>query len=226
MHRDLTGRRRSSRRRWLRPREPLAAGPFPVADCGSALFPKQARTAQTDLLQDDHNHINNTCTPSFPSISSATALRMSLRILSASNVSKVTTRFTPDELVALMADVFSRLSRSDPGIVQPPRTTVPSGNHTCLFMPSRVASVGTTMKVVAVPTAMAPQDVKERGLPASTIVVDERSGGVKAIVNARNLTALRNAAGVSEHPCVLASFNNTPPSLLSLRNVIHAISCM
>ncbi|KAM5540090.1 hypothetical protein V8D89_006230 [Ganoderma adspersum] len=120
---------------------------------------------------------------------------MSLRILSASDVTKVTPRFSPDELVDLMADVFSRLSRSDLGIVQPARTTVPSANHACLFMPSRVASVGTTMKVVAVPTATAPQDIKERGLPASTIVVDERTGGVKAMVNARKLTALRNAAG-------------------------------
>ena len=123
---------------------------------------------------------------------------MSLRILSDSDVSKVTTRFSPDELVNLMADVFSRLSKSDPGVMQPPRTTVPSGNHTCLFMPSRVASAGTTMKVVAVPTTTAPLDVKERGLPASTIVVDERSGGVRAIVNARNLTGLRNAAGMSQ----------------------------
>ncbi|EJF62087.1 NAD(P)-binding protein [Dichomitus squalens LYAD-421 SS1] len=120
---------------------------------------------------------------------------MSLLVLSASDVSQVTARFSPDELVAVMADVFSRLSTNDPGIIQPHRTSVPTGNHTCLFMPSRVASSGTTMKVVAVPTATAPQDVKERGLPGSTIVLDERNGGVKAIVNARSLTALRNAAG-------------------------------
>ncbi|KAI1789108.1 NAD(P)-binding protein [Ganoderma leucocontextum] len=139
---------------------------------------------------------------------------MSLRILSASDVSKVTTRFSPDELVDLMADVFSRLSRSDPGIVQPPRTTVPSGNHTCLFMPSRVLSTGTTMKVVAVPMVTAPQDVKERGLPASTIVMDERSGGVKAIVNARNLTALRNAAGSLLASRLLLPVNSGPESIV------------
>nr|VWP01612.1 Putative lanosterol 14-alpha-demethylase (EC [Ganoderma boninense] len=138
---------------------------------------------------------------------------MSLRILSASDVSKVTARFSPDELVDLMADVFSRLSRSDPGIVQPPRSAVPSGHHTCLFMPSRVASSGTTMKVVAVPTSTAPQDVKERGLPASTIVVDEWSGGVKAMVNARNLTALRNAAGSLLATRLLLSSDATPESI-------------
>jgi hypothetical protein len=33
------------------------------------------------------------------------------------------------------------------------------------------------------------------GIPATTIVLDEDTGGVKAIVNARSLTALRTAAG-------------------------------
>ena len=122
---------------------------------------------------------------------------MSLLVLSASDTFRVTTRFSPDELVDLMADVFSRLSAADPSIVQPHRTVVNTDNHTALFMPSRIASVGTTMKVVSVPSAAAPQDVRARGLPASTIVMDERNGHVRAIVNARLLTALRNAAGAS-----------------------------
>ncbi|RPD53088.1 NAD(P)-binding protein [Lentinus tigrinus ALCF2SS1-7] len=120
---------------------------------------------------------------------------MSLLVLSARDTFEVTTRFGPDELVDLMAGVFSQLSSSDPGIVQPHRTTISTQNHTALFMPSRIASSGTTMKVVSVPTAGAPEDVKARGLPASTIVMDEHSGHVRAIVNARLLTALRNAAG-------------------------------
>lgn len=120
---------------------------------------------------------------------------MSLLVLSARDTSEVTTRFSPDELVNLMAGVFSQLSSSDPGIVQPHRTTIATQNHTALFMPSRIASSGTTLKVVSVPSASAPEDVKARGLPASTIVMDEHGGHVKAIVNARLLTALRNAAG-------------------------------
>ena len=120
---------------------------------------------------------------------------MSLLVLSAQDTLKATKTFTPDELVALMAQVFARLSAADPGIVQPHRTTVPTAHHTALFMPSRIAPSGTTMKVVSVPTATAPADVKAHGLPASTIVLDERTGGVRAIVNARLLTALRNAAG-------------------------------
>ncbi|KAI0739411.1 NAD(P)-binding protein [Daedaleopsis nitida] len=57
---------------------------------------------------------------------------MSLLVLSASDVSKVTSRFSPDELVDLMADVFARLSAHDPGIVQPHRTVVNTEHHTAL----------------------------------------------------------------------------------------------
>lgn len=120
---------------------------------------------------------------------------MSLLVLSAADVAKVTAKFTPDELVALMADVFSRLSERHRGIHQPHRTAIPMEHHTTLFMPSRISSAGTTIKVVSVPSADAPKDVKEKGLPGTTIVLDERSGGVRAVVNSRRLTALRNAAG-------------------------------
>lgn len=120
---------------------------------------------------------------------------MSLLVLSAHDTFQVATRFSPDQLVDLMAGVFSRVSQSDPGIVHPHRTTVCSSNFAALFMPSRIAAAGTTMKVVSLPSASAPLDVKARGLPASTIVLDERDGHVEAIVNARLLTALRNAAG-------------------------------
>ncbi len=122
---------------------------------------------------------------------------MSLLVLSARDTFETTTRFSPDELVGLMAGVFAQLSSSDPGIVQPHRTAISTENHTALFMPSRIASSGTTMKVVSVPAAGAPEDVRARGLPASTIVMDEHGGHVRAIVNARLLTALRNAAGES-----------------------------
>ncbi|KAJ7787395.1 hypothetical protein B0H14DRAFT_284366 [Mycena olivaceomarginata] len=70
-------------------------------------------------------------------------------------------------------------------------------NHTALFMPARIAQGplatlrGTSVKVVCVPTS--PAD--SRGLPASTLVLDEETGAVRAIMNASNLTALRNAAG-------------------------------
>ncbi|KAG5634524.1 hypothetical protein H0H81_001651 [Sphagnurus paluster] len=96
-----------------------------------------------------------------------------------------------------MARVFHLLSsppQSPPITSTPHRTSIPTENHTALFMPARIAHPdlrGTTMKAVCVPR----NSGDTRGLPASTIVLDEDTGAVKAIVNARNLTALRNAAG-------------------------------
>ncbi|KAH9933979.1 NAD(P)-binding protein [Epithele typhae] len=122
---------------------------------------------------------------------------MSLLVLSAPDVLRVTQSFKPPELVALMAAVFARLSAPtpDPGLAQPHRTVLALAHHTALFMPARVSGAGTTLKVVSVPSPDAPEDVRARGLPASTLVLDERTGAVKAVVNARLLTALRNAAG-------------------------------
>lgn len=101
----------------------------------------------------------------------------------------------------LTARVFFALSTSTsaaeaPNSFTPPRTTIPTQNHTALFMPARIAHPlslrGTSIKVVCIPTS--PADL--RGLPASTLVLDEETGAVKAILNAATLTALRNAAGM------------------------------
>ena len=54
-----------------------------------------------------------------------------------------------------------------------------------------VFALGGTVKVVCVPAESDPP----RRLPATTLVLDEVTGGVKAVANARNLTALRNVAG-------------------------------
>ncbi|KAJ7119630.1 NAD-binding protein [Mycena epipterygia] len=123
---------------------------------------------------------------------------MSLLCLSAADVARVTSNFSPEALQSLMAHVFSVLSRSDaenPSSYTPARIVFPTQNHTALFMPARIAQPeslrGTSIKVVCVPTS--PAD--PRGLPASTLVLDEDTGAVKAILNAANLTALRNAAG-------------------------------
>lgn len=123
---------------------------------------------------------------------------MSLLVLSGVDVDRVASRFTPFELQELMARVFQLLSasppHSPPRTVTPHRTLIQMENHTALFMPARICHStlnGTTLKTVCVPTSSS--DI--RGLPASTIVMDEATGAVKAIVNARGLTALRNAAG-------------------------------
>ena len=126
---------------------------------------------------------------------------MSLRVISAKDVAQITATFSPQELANLMAQVFHSLSTSEKdsngtvGIHQPHRTSVPVTNHTALFMPSRIEPFGTAIKVVSVPTSTAPQLIKAAGLPGTTLVLDESSGAARAVVNARRLTALRNAAG-------------------------------
>lgn len=124
---------------------------------------------------------------------------MSLLVLSRTDVEKVAASFSTPDLEALMARVFNLLSSqhpgSDPVSYNPARLSFPAANHTALFMPARIAHSslsGATCKIVCVPRASHDQG----GLPGSTVVLDNKTGAVKAIVNARALTALRNAAGV------------------------------
>lgn len=112
-------------------------------------------------------------------------------VLSRSDVDGLIADVSPDELAKLMADVFRRLSKNS-GIDIPRRLSVQTHSYNTLFMPSRVDPYGTAVKVVSVPTLGG-----SNGLPATTLVMDEASGGVKAMVNARNLTAVRTAAGTS-----------------------------
>ncbi|KAG1772465.1 hypothetical protein EV702DRAFT_976683 [Suillus placidus] len=91
-----------------------------------------------------------------------------------------------------MAFVFHTLS-SGSGFDAPLREAITMAHHNALFMPARVQGLGTSIKVVSVPRHSADQ----RGLPASSLVLDETTGGIRAIVNARQLTALRTAAAGS-----------------------------
>jgi ornithine cyclodeaminase/alanine dehydrogenase-like protein (mu-crystallin family) len=127
---------------------------------------------------------------------------MSLLVLSLSDVDAITSTFSPQDLQLLMADVFALISSKGQHVSMPPRIVIPTIHHTALFMPAHIGSTdldisnpvfalgGTAVKVVCVPAESDP-----RGLPGTTLVLDEVTGGVKAVVNARNLTALRNAAG-------------------------------
>lgn len=114
-------------------------------------------------------------------------------VLSRSDVDALVADISPEVLAQLMADVFRRVStNSDINI--PHRSSIQTHSHNTLFMPSRVGTYGTAVKVVSAPTLG-----ELNGLPATTLLVDEASGGVKALVNARNLTAVRTAAGASLH---------------------------
>ena len=119
---------------------------------------------------------------------------MSLLVLTAQDVNKVISTLRPNELEHLMTSVFRSLP-SKSGYASPHRTSIQMSQHTALFMPSRLDRIGTAVKVVSVPTS--PTDM--RGLPASTVLLDEETGRARAIVNASTLTALRNAAG-EYHP--------------------------
>jgi hypothetical protein len=116
-------------------------------------------------------------------------------VLSRSDVDALIAGISPGELVQLMADVFRRVSTSS-GIDMPHRLSVQTGSHNILFMPSRIDPYGTAIKVVSVPTLGG-----LNGLPATTLVMDEASGGVRAVVNARSLTAIRTAAGTPFYHC-------------------------
>ncbi|KAF9449232.1 NAD(P)-binding protein [Macrolepiota fuliginosa MF-IS2] len=128
---------------------------------------------------------------------------MSLLVLSAADVREVVSSFSTTFLQELMRQVFITVSRTAssttggiPDIQTPHRTAIEMASHTTLFMPARVFSdkprlEGTSIKVVSVPR----QEGDIRGLPATTLVLNEETGAVDAVINARELTALRNAAG-------------------------------
>lgn len=147
---------------------------------------------------------------------------MSLRILSSAVVERISESMSPLGLQCLMAEVFHAVSRGgrhvqnrvngDPGARNPgsvpqipQRTSVTTDKYTALFMPAHLPGQtasssedllgrGTSVKIVSVP-----HDSNSRGLPGTTLVLDDADGSVKAVVNARSLTALRNAAGGCTH---------------------------
>jgi ornithine cyclodeaminase/alanine dehydrogenase-like protein (mu-crystallin family) len=149
-----------------------------------------------------------------------------LRVLRASDVDQILRSTSPQELLSLMALVFTRLSAhsahasssaqpsttsttpstsaistSAPQLAMPHRLSVPTASHTALFMPARLAPFGTSIKVVAVPSPSSSLDIKAKGLPASTLVLDEMTGAPRALINASALTAVRTAAGRSPSLC-------------------------
>lgn len=132
-------------------------------------------------------------------------------VLSSSDVDALVAGISPDELCQLMAAVFKRVSGNS-GIVMPHRLSVRTESRDTLFMPSRVDPYGTAVKIVSVPTSGG-----SNGLPATTLVMDEASGGVKAVVNARNLTATRTAAGAVWSPAGIITTKESPGSLLATR---------
>jgi ornithine cyclodeaminase len=115
---------------------------------------------------------------------------MSFLIITAADVSRIISSIHHSRLESMMAFVFHTLS-SGSGFDAPLRESITMAQHNALFMPARVQGLGTSIKVVSIPRHPADQG----GLPASSLVLDENTGGIRAIVNAGQLTALRTAAG-------------------------------
>jgi ornithine cyclodeaminase/alanine dehydrogenase-like protein (mu-crystallin family) len=119
----------------------------------------------------------------------------SILVLSAHDVATLTASFSSQDLQELMAHVFYALSHDHDHHVRattPHRTAIDMASHRALFMPARIANMGTAIKVVSVPSVSG----DNRGPPATTLVLDENTGATKAVVNARTLTSLRTAAGM------------------------------
>ncbi|KAL5482599.1 hypothetical protein ACEPAI_9193 [Sanghuangporus weigelae] len=115
---------------------------------------------------------------------------MDLAVFSAQDVELASSAISPELLVELMGRVFDRFHSQD-RISLPHRTSITTDAYSVLFMPARIDDFGTTIKTVSVPGPNSSRD----GVQATTLLLDEETGAVKAIVNATSLTALRNAAG-------------------------------
>ena len=111
----------------------------------------------------------------------------SLRILTADDVSQVTSQLSISQVVQA---VWTSLSGFSHGQYEcPARLTTCHANYTSLHMPS-TSSLGTVEKIVSVPSRKS-----DGGLPASVVVLHEETGKIKCLMNASRLTAIRTAAG-------------------------------
>ncbi|TIB84967.1 NAD(P)-binding protein [Wallemia mellicola] len=114
-------------------------------------------------------------------------------VLTKSDVSKVIDEsLNTDDLIDNQRNALISFSKGN--VQNPLRSTIKSGNHNLLYMPSSVDHQAIGMKVVAVPLQTASVKVKSDGLPGATIVHDESTGLVEGLVNATELTALRTAS--------------------------------
>ena len=115
----------------------------------------------------------------------------SILVLSSLEVKDISSRIPVFQLLETIQSALHSFSQSPRNNQAPHRSTISSETYTTLFMPSRIESIPTTcVKVVAVP-----KQAGSDGLPATTLVMNETTGSLDAVVNARSLTALRTAAG-------------------------------
>ncbi|CCO34781.1 Thiomorpholine-carboxylate dehydrogenase OS=Homo sapiens GN=CRYM PE=1 SV=1 [Rhizoctonia solani AG-1 IB] len=134
-------------------------------------------------------------------------MKSELLILSADDIEHlVHTALKPEDVVQCMSQVFEMVSGSEIGegatdehdrVQQPPRLTTLSPEHTTLYMPCRLPTPATESSTIhsAIKVVSVSRTGGGGGIPGTTLVLDEKTGGARAVVNSRALTALRNAAG-------------------------------
>jgi len=125
---------------------------------------------------------------------SKAAVGSPLTILNASDVDTVISQLDLELALESQQKVFKAFSASHTDdsttsdIQVPHRSTLTTPTQRTLVMPSRAGEL-LGCKFVGVPNE------GSGGLPGSTVVLDAETGRVKGLVNARKLTALRNALG-------------------------------
>ncbi|KAG9069118.1 hypothetical protein KI688_010013 [Linnemannia hyalina] len=111
-----------------------------------------------------------------------------VRVLSLEHVAAVLKDIDIEDILTSQAQAFHAYSANE--TQTPQRSTLQTPYHKTLTMPSRIDTLTSTVKIVSVPKT----DSKD-GLPGVTIVLDNKSGEPRGLVNARLLTAVRTAAG-------------------------------
>jgi ornithine cyclodeaminase/alanine dehydrogenase-like protein (mu-crystallin family) len=117
----------------------------------------------------------------------------SLTVLNASDVDQVIAQLDLELALESQQKVFTAFSKGSDDIQVPHRSTLTTPSQSTLVMPSRAGEL-LGCKFVGVPNE------GSDGLSGTTVVLDDKTGKVKGVVNARKLTALRNACGMSTRP--------------------------
>ncbi|KAF9926365.1 hypothetical protein FBU30_004029 [Linnemannia zychae] len=111
-----------------------------------------------------------------------------VRVLSLEHVATVLKDVNVEDILTSQAKAFHAYSVNK--TQTPQRSTLETPHHKTLIMPSRIDTLTSTVKIVSIPRA----DSKN-GLPGVSVVLDNKTGEPRGLVNARLLTAIRTAAG-------------------------------
>jgi hypothetical protein len=124
-----------------------------------------------------------------------------LTVISGHEVDDIFADLDVDAALAMQSEVFVAASTDPNSIQSPHRVAIESALSTSLFMPSHLATQSVTAcKIVSIPRQ------GSGGLPAVTMVMNN-DGEVVGVVNARKLTAIRNACGAYTFVLLLAGLN-------------------